>query len=136
MSRARNTLTQKLWDDTGTVDVRLDVGSMANGQRAGLTFISGGNFGWVGVAMAGGTRRLLWEQGEGPVVAGKELWLRGRYGGDSARLEYSLDGRAYTDTGVAFPLRFGHWKGARVGIFGYGRDGHVDVDYVRYVYGD
>lgn len=27
-------------------------------------------------------------------------------------------------------------KGARVGIFGYGRDGHVDVDYARYDYGD
>jgi beta-xylosidase len=134
MTRARNTLTQKLWDDAGTFEVRLDVGSMANGQRAGLTFISGSTFGWVGVAMAGGTRRLLWEQGEGPVVAGKELWLRGRYAGDSARLEYSLDGRAYTDTGVVFPLRFGHWKGARVGIFCYGRDGHVDVDSVRYVY--
>ena len=26
-------------------------------------------------------------------------------------------------------------KGARVGIFCYGRDGHVDVDYVRCVYG-
>ena len=58
--------------------------------------------------------------------------LRGR----SARLEYSLDGQTYTDTGAAFPLRFGHWKGARVGIFCYGRDGHVDVDAVRYVYSD
>jgi beta-xylosidase len=136
MSRARNTLTQKLWDDAGTFEARLDVGPMANGQRAGLTFVSGGSFGWVGAGMAGGTRRVLWEPGEGPVIAGKDLWLRGRYAGDSARLEYSLDGRAYTDTGVLFPLRFGHWKGARIGIFCYGRDGHVDVDYARYVYSD
>ena len=35
-----------------------------------------------------------------------------------------------------FPLRFGHWKGARLGVFSYGRSGHVDVDYVRYRYGD
>jgi beta-xylosidase len=136
MSRARNMLTQKLWDDAGSFEVRLDVGSMANGQRAGVTFVSGSTFGWMGVGMAGGTRRVVWEQGEGPVVAGMELWLRGRYAGDAARLDYSLDGRAYTDTGVSFPLRFGHWKGARVGIFCYGRDGHVDVDYVRYVYSD
>jgi beta-xylosidase len=136
MTRARNTLTQKLWDDAGTFEVRLDVGSMANGQRAGLTFLSGSNFGWVGVGMAGGTRRILWEGGEGPVVGGADLWLRGRYAGDSARLEYSLDGKTFTDTGVAFPLRFAHWKGARVGLFCYGRDGHVDVDSVRYVYGD
>jgi len=75
-------------------------------------------------------------KGEGPALAGDELWLRGRYQGDTARLEYSLDGRTYLDTGVAFPLRFGHWKGARFGIFSYGRDGHVDVDYLRYRYGD
>jgi beta-xylosidase len=136
MTRARNTLTQKLWDDAGAFEVRLDVGSMANGQRAGLTFISGSTFGWVGVGMTGGTRRILWEGGEGPRVTGPDLWLRGRYAGDTARLEYSLDGKGFTDTGVAFPLRFGHWKGARVGIFGYGRDGHVDVDYARYVYSD
>jgi beta-xylosidase len=134
MSRARNTLTQKLWDDAGVFEVRLDVAAMANGQRAGLTFASGSTFGWVGAGMAGGTRRVLWEGGEGPVLAGPDLWLRGRYAGDSARLEYSLDGRAYADTGVVFPLRFAHWKGARVGIFCYGRDGHVDVDYARYAY--
>jgi hypothetical protein len=134
MSRARDTLTQKLWDDAGVFEVRLDVASMANGQRAGLTFVSGSTFGWVGAGMAGGTRRVLWEGGEGPVLAGPDLWLRGRYAGDSARLEYSLDGRAYVDTGIVFPLRFAHWKGARVGIFCYGRDGHVDVDYARCAY--
>jgi beta-glucosidase len=135
LSRARNTLTQKLWDDAGVVDVRLDTGGMADGQRAGLTFISGGSFGWVGVGMRGGTRRILWEQGEGPALAGDELWLRGRYEGDVARLETSLDGRTWTGTGTPFTLAFGHWKGARVGIFCYGRRGRVDVDSVRYRYG-
>jgi beta-xylosidase-like protein len=109
---------------------------MANGQRAGFTFISGHTFGWVGVRMAGGVRRIQWDEGQGPVVPGNEVWLRGRYEGDRARLEYSFDGVTYTDIGVAVPLRFGHWKGARIGIFCYGDQGHVDVDYVRYVYGD
>ena len=36
---------------------------------------------------------------------------------------------------MPFTLAFGHWKGARVGIFNYGRRGHVDVDSVRYQYG-
>jgi len=136
MSRARDTLAQKLWDDAGVFEIRLDVGGMANGQRAGLTFVSGSTFGWVGVGMAAGTRRVLWEGGEGPLVGGNDLRLRGRYAGDSGRLEYSLDGRAFTDTGVVFPLRFAHWKGARVGIFCHGRAGYVDVDYARYVYSD
>jgi len=63
------------------------------------------------------------------------VWLRGRYSGTVARLEYSLDGRSWADTGAAFALAFGHWKGARVGIFCYGRRGRVDVDSVRYRYG-
>jgi hypothetical protein len=63
------------------------------------------------------------------------VWLRGVYSGDVGRLEYSLDGRTWTDTGTAFALAFGHWKGARVGIFCYGRRGHVDVDSARYRYG-
>jgi beta-xylosidase len=136
LSRARNTLTQKLWDEAGVVDVHLDVRAMASSQRAGLTFISGSTFGWVGVRMGRGSRRVLWEHGEGPQLSGEEIWLRGRYAGDTARLEYSLDGRTYVATGVAFPLRFGHWKGARVGIFSYGEQGYVDVDYVRYIYSD
>jgi beta-glucosidase len=135
LSRARNTLTQKLWDEAGVVDVRLDTSAMADGQRAGLTFISGGAFGWVGVAMRGGTRRLAWDQGEGPALAGDEVFLRGRYSGTAARLAYSLDGRAWTETGAPFTLAFGHWKGARVGIFCYGRRGSVAVDSVRYRYG-
>jgi hypothetical protein len=118
------------------VDVHLDLRGMANGQRAGLTFISGSTFGWVGVRMGGGARRIVWEAGEGPLLSGDEVWLRGRYEGDRARLEYSLDGRAYTDTGLEVPLRFGHWKGARFGVFAYGDLGFVDVDYVRYRYGD
>ena len=48
---------------------------------------------------------------------------------------YSLDGQSFTDTGASFALAFGHWKGARVGIFSHGRRGHVDVDSVRYDYG-
>ena len=108
---------------------------MADGQRAGLTFISGGAFAWVGVGMRGGKRRIAWEQGEGPELTGDIVTLRGRYSMNTARLEYSLDGQTFTDTGVPVSLAFGHWKGARVGIFGYGRRGHVDLDSVRYVYG-
>jgi beta-xylosidase len=135
MSRAKNTLTQKLWDDAGIFETRLDTSGMADGQRAGLTFISGSTFGWVGVGMRGGTRRVLWEGGEGPALAGGDVFLRGRYSGDVARLDYSLDGRTWVDTGVTFVLAFGHWKGARVGLFCYGRRGHVDVDSVHYRYG-
>jgi hypothetical protein len=135
MSRANNTLTQKLWDDAGDFEARLDTGSMANGQSAGLNVHQRQHVRLGGRGMAG-ARGESSGTGRGPVVTETDLWLRGRYAGDSTRLEYSLDGKAYADTGVVFPLRFGHWKGARVGIFCYGRDGHVDVDSARYSYSD
>jgi beta-glucosidase len=135
IGRARNTLTQKLWDDAGLFEARLDVSGMADGQRAGVTFMSGSAFGWMGVVMRGGKRRIAWEQGEGPELTADIVVLRGRYAGNAARLEYSLDSSAFVDAGVPFTLAFGHWKGARVGIFSYGRRGHIDVDSVRYQYG-
>ena len=132
---ARNTLTQKLWDSAGVVDVRLDVGSMKNGQKAGFAFMSGNEFGWVGVSQENGVRKIAWNDGEGPTVAGREAWLRGVASGDVARLFYSLDGRTFTETGKTFPLRFKSWKGSRIAIFSYGTNGGAaDFDYVRYRY--
>ena len=46
--------------------VRLDMSGMADGQRAGLTFISGSAFGWVGVAMRGGHAAHRLGAGRGP----------------------------------------------------------------------
>lgn len=131
---ARNTLTQKLWDDAGRIDVHLDVAGMLDGARAGLTFISGSAFGRVGVEQVAGQRRIRWADGEGPALVADEVWLRGTYEGDTARLAYSLDGRNYSDSGTTFVLKFAQWKGARVGLFNYGA-GSVDFDSFRYTYG-
>jgi beta-xylosidase len=130
---AHNTLTQKLWDRAGAIDVKLDVHGMADGQRAGFVFISGNVFAWVGVSQEPGGRKIAWEGGVGPEIKGDLVWLRGTHDGDAARLWYSLDGKTYTDTGVAVQLKFASWKGARLGVFCYGANGGVvDVDYVRY----
>jgi hypothetical protein len=136
LKEARNTLTQKLWDDAGVDDVQLDVRSTADGQRAGLTFLSGSAFAWIGVAQEAGVRRIRWEAAEGPVLRGKAVWLRASYQGDEARLGYSLDGRVYVDAGVSFTLKFGHWKGARIALFSYGPGGSADFDHFRYRYGE
>jgi beta-xylosidase len=135
LTTARNTLTQKIWDRAGLIDVKLDVRPMADGQRAGLAFISGKEFGWVGVAQAGGARRIAWPGGDGPTLPAGDVWLRGTYEGDAARLWFSFDGRAFTDTGAKFQLKFSQWKGARFGVFCYGDSGTADVDYLRYDYG-
>lgn len=137
LAAARNTLTEKLWGNAGNIEVKLDVGALAEGQRAGIAFMSGDAFDWVGVTQAHGVRRVAWNGGEGPECNRRELWLRGQYQGNAARLFYSLDGTTYTDTGAKVELKFGKWKGARIAVFCYGPEsGVVDVDFVRYTLGD
>lgn len=132
---ARNTLTEKLWDSSGIVDVRMDVRRMQDGQRAGFAFMSGSAFGWVGVGQENGARQIMWDKGAGPALAGPEVWFRGINEADSARLFYSLDGKTFADTGIAFKLMFKHWKGARIAVFSYGPNGGcADFDYIRYRY--
>ena len=133
LSAARNTLTQKLWTEHGTIEVRLDVKGLANGDRAGLAFMSGDMFDWIGVVQTNALRRFAWSGGEGPTTTGNGIWLRGQYEGDLAKLLYSVDGKTFVDTGVAAKLKFAKWKGARMAIFCYGPGaGHADVDFVRY----
>jgi beta-xylosidase len=135
LSVARNTLTQKLWDSAGVIDVKMDINLMKDGQRAGFAFVSGSDFGWVGVGQENGVRKILWDQGQGPALKGKSVWLRGVNSGDTGKLYYSLDGKAFVDTGVTFRMAFRFWKGGRISIFSYGPNGgSADFDYVRYRY--
>jgi beta-xylosidase len=161
LDKARNTLTQKLWDDTGIIEVKMDVALMKDGQRTGFAFMSGNFFGFIGVDQTSGIRRVVWHNGDGlpsvennlwpilcpdcraklfgggPALTGNDIWLRGTYNGSSARLSYSLDGQTFVDTGTKVRLRFGFWKGARVSIFSYGGGGgSADFDYVHYQYGN
>jgi hypothetical protein len=138
LANARNTLTQKLWDSAGSVDVKLDASGLSDGQRAGFTFITGNKFGWVGVLQKAGQRHIAWEgNDDGPILSGDSVYLRGTYDGPAARLWYSTDGRTYTDAGQHFTLGFLFWKGARVGLFSYGPgNGTADFDYFHYRYAD
>ncbi len=133
LSNARNTLTQKLWDSAGLIDVKMDAARMKDGQRAGFAFMSGSDFGWIGIGQENGIRKILWSQGEGPVLKSGNVWLRGINSGDTGRLLYSLDGKSYMDTGKPFHLVFRFWKGARIAIFSFGPNGgSADFDYVHY----
>ncbi len=58
---ARNTLTQKLWGQSGVVEIKLDTGALADGQRAGFAFMSGKIFNAVGVERTGGVNRIFWD---------------------------------------------------------------------------
>jgi len=136
LSSARNTLTQKLWDSAGLIDVKMDAGRMKDGQRAGFAFMCGSDFGWVGVGQENGIRKILWSQAEGPILKSGNVWLRGINSGNTGRLFYSLDGKSYVESGISFRLAFRFWKGARIALFSFGPNGgSADFDYVRYTYG-
>lgn len=135
LATARNTLTQKLWDVAGVVDVKMDISALVDGDHAGFAFMTGNRFGWVGVSQADGVRKLDWEMGGGAVVEGKEIWFRGTYQGVTCHLYYSLDGVHFVDTQAAYHTGFASWKGGRPAIYCCGPGGHVDVDYFRYWYG-
>jgi beta-xylosidase len=133
---ARNTLTQKLWDDAGVVEAKIDVSGMADGQRAGLAFMYAVNFGWIGVTQERGGRRVEWNHGGGPVLTGNVLWLRETYQADQAHFAYSVDGREFIDAGVTFKLGYANWKGSRPAIYSFGpKGGFIDVDWFHYTYG-
>ncbi len=133
LATARDTLTEKLWGETGTIDVKLDPGALADGERAGLAFMSGDQFAWVGVERESGRLKIAWNDGAGPTIRAGDVWLRGAYDGPKARLLYCLDGRTYTDIGREAELKFAKWKGARLALFCFGpAGGHADFDYVHY----
>ena len=133
LATARNTLTEKLWGQAGSIDVRFDVGAMKEGEHAGFAFMSGKLFAWVGVTVTGGKRRIVWENGNGPELRGTNVWFRGTYRGKDARLLYGIDGKHYNDTGRDVELKFGDWKGARPALFCFGPGGGTaDVDFVKY----
>jgi len=136
IAHARNTLTQKLWDEYGTIETKIDISGMADGQQAGLAFLSGAAFSWVAAEKAGKECRVVWPDSEGsPLKNCGNVYFRGQYREDQAALLYSEDGKTWQDTGRKIGLRFAAWKGARFGLFTYGATrGFADIDYVRYTY--
>jgi beta-xylosidase len=130
LSLARDTLTQKLWDDAGTIDVELDLAGLSEGQRAGLAFLSGAVFHWIGAEKTADGCRA----GSSSFACGN-LWFRGEYHQGAATLLYSLDGKSWSDSGQRVTLQPGFGKGARFGLFCYGPGGgYVDVGRVSYRY--
>jgi len=133
---AHNSLTQKLWGDSGVAEVKLDGRGLSDGQRAGLAFMCGKVFNTVGLVRTGGVCRISWDGGTGPEVPDGVIWLRAAYRGDQGRLAYSLAGASYVDTGLVITLKFGQWKGARLALVAFGDGGGAaDFDYFHLTHG-
>ncbi len=138
---ARNTLTQKIWDTCGIIDVKLNVEGISDGQKSGFTFINAKEMGWVGVEQKGSSRKISYGSfyeagGFGPEIKGDCVWLRTEYVDESCRFYYSLDGKKYNSVPVKFRMKFAGWKACRMGLYSFGSEsGHADFDYFRFVYG-
>jgi hypothetical protein len=110
LGTARNTLTQKIWDDAGVIDVKMDAGLMKDGRRAGFAFMSASHFGWIGVGQENGVRRIAWENGERPVLGGKEVWFRGVYSGDAGSFSTAWTAGPISIRGRCFAWHSGSGK--------------------------
>ncbi len=135
LATARNTLTQKLWGAGGSFEVKLDTSRLADGQRAGVAFMSGKLFSFAGVKRAGGVTRIVSNAGPGPELTDPVVWLRGEYRGDTARLGFSVDGTNFAAIGGDNRLQFSQWKGARMALYSYGGAGAADFDYFHFQHG-
>ncbi len=122
----RNMLTQKVvgyWSESTTLL------TVSGDCYAGL-FCSGKTFRGVGLCKEGifveaqGKREL--------VVKGKfeKLWVRVNNNCivNKHQFSYSMDGIRFVNVKDAFPMRAGYWKGIRVGLFCYGKNGKASFD--------
>jgi beta-xylosidase len=125
---ARNTLTQILQGPAAEISTRLELGGMAEAQRAGLTLF-GVKVPWIGVVRESGVNYLAYsnagEETRGPRIDGNAILLRATVAQDqSVQFAYALaENAAYTSFGPATQLaRFSWWKGSRPAVFTYIRD--------------
>jgi beta-xylosidase len=121
---------------------KLDVSGMEPGQVGGLCHHSGVYF-LLGVrAEEDGTRRLFFNRNgrkvtDGPEIETDVIWMRTQVDAATAFFEYSTDGETYHRFGDEFQVKFGRWRGDRMGFFCWNTErpaGHIDVDWYRYRY--
>ena len=126
LKACRNMLTQKV---VGYQSESTTLMTAKGDCYAGI-FCSGKQFRGVGVCPQGifvevnGERQI--------VVKGSfsQLYLRVRNDcqSNSHQFFYSLDGVSFIPVGDVFSMRSGYWKGIRVGLFCYGKDGKAQFD--------
>ncbi len=121
---SRNMLTQKCMGYEGVATAELDFSELVEGQRAGL-FCVGNLYNAIGVLKEAG-KNYLYLESNGQVekikaIIGRKVYLRVTLDAktNQHQLFFSTDNRQYTSCGEPYSLRFGDWKGARVGVFSY-----------------
>ena len=144
--KAGNTLTQRTFRTRASrVVVKVDLRGMADGQRAGLCHFASPHLGALGIAQEGGVRRLEARTDTprspdtavpGPTLSAPTLWLASTWGLDGlSQFAYSLDGITFTDFAAPYPLRWGSYRGDRLGLYSFNNrtdTGYLDIDFLHY----
>lgn len=121
--------------------MKMTVSHMADGEKAGLCHYSD-DFAMAGLLQRDGKRFLFFQDKDGLMewkpVRGRNVWLRSKWSTDGiSKFLYSTDGITFHPLGRTYTLRWGYYRGDRIGIFNYNNlkaEGFVDIDYFRYRY--
>lgn len=139
LKNATNTLTQKLTGYNGTATVKLDVRDLKDGQSAGMACLSKLYRG-LGVTKKDGLNWIYLEEGGDKKLIESfkemEIYLKGDFdvAGNRHRLLYSFNGEDYKMAIGPFEMRWGDWKGPRIGVYSYGAPGIAHFDEFVYEY--
>jgi beta-xylosidase len=143
-----NIVAQKLPATTFTAETRIELKGAKDGDRAGL-ILNGQSYASLGLRQQGADLQLVYTtctpfrprctEAETVVLpkAPAALTLRLVMADDAqARLQYSADGKKFTDAGPVFSATKGHWVGAQMGLYSSGASARasgatLDVDYFR-----
>lgn len=137
---AGNTLTQRSFRTTrNEVTIKLDLSGFADGQKAGLCHFSQSSSS-LGISQKDGVKRLEYTENDQTSLktefASTFIWLRSSWGNDGlSQYYYSLDGDNFIPYGQPYQLKWGNYRGDRIGIYCYNNEeekGYVDVDYFHY----
>lgn len=132
----------------GEAVAKLDINKMDNGQEAGLVHFNGGkDYAYLAVVKVNGRLSLVYRsknsKGGEQVLpltflpGGQRLfWLKTEIDFSGRAVFYwSLNGHKYHACGVSFQLKWGNYRGSRIGLFTYNNlqeNGYIDVDYMTY----
>lgn len=121
---AHNTLTQKVMGYTGEVITQIDASNLAPGQKAGLTSMSS-VFNAIGVMNKGGKFYVFFDgngKSKEEVAINKNIIyfkLVLNSNKKIANFLYSFDNKNFKSIGNDFGIKWGDWKGTRIGLFSY-----------------
>lgn len=137
--KAGNTLAYRVIQFAGSAEIKLDISAMADGQIAGICHFSQENS-YLGVRMIDGKKYIEFKTADtnpiyGMEITKKQIWFKSEWDRNGvSRYSYSLDGKKYILFGADYQLKWGAYRGDRVGVFSFNDlsdSGYVDVDFFK-----